>query len=228
MDSTHRITAVFAAAGLRPFAEIAFVTSAAGRPPRQPGLAARTATSRTRPMLCAIDRRTNMNRIILMTVLCVAFFCACSDDSDRQLDICNPRHIEALLFMQNDPRCFDIHADIQFTVSDGNTEYVLLELLFDRGPPYNIPFSEIMTFACVESLQVDFMCYSDESWRRSEGTIKIPVPCYEFVYISVYADTIHPLSIIKNYDGYIAFELGDNFKCTEVESLYFAWGSVSD
>jgi len=29
---------VFAAAGLRPFAEMAFVTAAAGRPPRQPGL----------------------------------------------------------------------------------------------------------------------------------------------------------------------------------------------
>ncbi len=169
-----------------------------------------------------------MNRFIIIAAICVAFIVACSDESDRQLNICNPPDIEAIVFMQNDPRCFDVHADIQFTVSDGNTEYVLLELLFDRGPPYNVPYSEIMTFACVESLQVDFMCYSDQSWIRSEGSMKIPVSCYEFVYISVYADTIHPLSITNNYDGYIAFELEDNFKCTEVESLYVAWGSVSD
>ena len=30
MDSTHRITAVFAATGQRPFAQMTFVTSAAG------------------------------------------------------------------------------------------------------------------------------------------------------------------------------------------------------
>ena len=39
MDSTHRITAVFAAAGLRPFAEMAFVTATARAPaaPTGPG-----------------------------------------------------------------------------------------------------------------------------------------------------------------------------------------------
>ena len=163
-----------------------------------------------------------MNRYFLITVLCAAFIVACSDDSDVQL---NPPEIEAILFMQNDPLCFDVHADIQITVSDGNTEYVLLELLFDTGPPYNIPHSEIMTFACVDSLQIDFMCYSDVVWTRSEGSMKIPVSCGEFVYIGVYADTINPLS---TYKGYTAFELEDGFKCAEAESLYFAWGSVAE
>lgn len=168
---------------------------------------------------------TNMKVFLLIFVLCLAILAACSEDSERPIVDCNHPSIEAIVLMQNDPLCFDSHADIQITVSDGATEYVLLELMFDRGEPYNIPHSDMMTFACVESLQVDFMCYSDQVWTRSEGSLKIPVLCGEFVYIGVYADTINPLS---TYKGFVAFELEEEFKCEEVESLYIAWGSISD
>jgi hypothetical protein len=164
-------------------------------------------------------------RLILMLILSTIIN-ACSDDSDRQVNTCCPAGAEVILFMQHDPECLDSHADIQFTVSDGNTEYVLLELLFDIGPPYNTPFSEIMEFPCVDSLRIDFMCYSENYWQHFTGSVKVPVTCREFSYIGVYADTENPLSIFRDYDGYVAVEVDELYKCAEVESLYFAWGSV--
>jgi len=62
---------VFAAAGLRPFAEMAFVTAAAGRPPRQLGLAAQTATSRTRPMLSERPGIVKKRDLTDMHILCI-------------------------------------------------------------------------------------------------------------------------------------------------------------
>jgi hypothetical protein len=169
----------------------------------------------------------NISRLVAVCLV-AAFIAGCSDDTDRQVNTCYDSGVEAIVFMQNDPLCLDVHADIQFTVSDGDKEYVLLELLFDRGPPYNTPFSEIMSFPCVDSLQVDFMCYSEDYWQHFVGTVMIPVTCHEFNYIGVYADTINPLSIFRDYDGYVAVEFDELYKCAEVESLYFAWGSVAE
>ena len=85
-----------------------------------------------------------MRAIIVSSILLIAsFISACSDD-DCPVNSCVPTGAEVILFMQHDPECFDSHADIQFTISDDPNEYVLLELLFDRGPPYNTPFSEVM------------------------------------------------------------------------------------
>lgn len=165
---------------------------------------------------------------LISLLLLTTIITACSDDSDRQVDPCVITGAEVIFFMQNDPRCFDVHSDIQFTVTDGYDEYVLLELLFDRGPPYNTPFSEIMSFRCVDSLQVNFWCYSDTYWEDIYGTVKIPVTCHEFNYIGVYADTINPLSMFKDYDGYVAVEVDEPYKCEEVDSLYFAWGSKAE
>ncbi len=176
-----------------------------------------------------MDRRTKMNVLRIFSVFLLAIFvAACSDDSERPLEDCNHPGVTAIVFMQNDPICLDIHADIQFTVSDGKKEYVLLELLFESGPPYNTPFSEIMSFSCVESLQVDFMCYSEDYWEHFTGTVMIPATCGEFNYIGVYADTINPLSIFKDYDGYVAVEVDELYKCAEVDSFYFAWGSMAE
>ena len=165
---------------------------------------------------------------IIAFIFLASFFASCSDDSDRHAAYCKHPDIEVRVLMQNDPLCFDVHADIEITISDGSTEYVLLELLFERETRYGAPYSETMTFACAESLQVDFMCYSDRVWTRSEGSLSIPVSCFDNYHINIFADTINPLSHYTGYDGYVAFELENDFKCTEVESLYIAWENTTD
>jgi hypothetical protein len=85
-----------------------------------------------------------------------------------------------------------------------------------------------MRFPCTGSLTIEFMCYSDEYWEHFTGTVEIPVTCHEFNYISVYADTVDPMSIFRDYDGYTAVEVPEPYRCEEVDSLYFAWGSVAE
>ncbi len=218
MNSTQRITAVFAATGLEALAQMAFTGLwRAG----QPGLRPDDQLVNMTTVMEGRFRKCNI-RIILVVLVLTSALISCGEDS-CECPTPNPIEYTSVVFYYKDhPYCYSSTAGLEVEL------YVGDELIGywhygsnPADPNLDYPNSQPFPVELGSALNLEFR-YWDKSGHEMRDTANLIMDDEDCTYVSFFADIENPCLGAELCDSCIVFEIDENMKCEGADSIYVA------
>ena len=214
---------MFAAAGLRPFAEMAFVPSAARAPAAPTGLG-RPPRKHSKCYMSLFGGV--LDRIIFTIVLLITLGTTVISCGEENCECPAPEAIEyttVLLYCKEHPDCVSQQYDLIVHLSvddeyldtwesfvgsaDPNSEY-----------PVSIPFQ-----VKKNSIMGVSFSYENKSFQIRYDGFEIPLDAMYCTYISFFAGTSDPCQGNETCDSCLVYDIDDRMLCDGADSIFVTW-----